>query len=86
MERWDIIWLGLVSSIPVLFVVLLTMFVRDVRRVRRGEPIKFWFLREIHPGEPLYFIATFHILAPYFTFFSILIFFMGLITYLIFTS
>jgi hypothetical protein len=47
------------------------MFIRDLRRLRRGEPIKFWFLDEIQPGDQLYQLAVFQILKPYLVFFGV---------------
>ena len=59
-------WLVAAIGAPLISALLLFLFVRDVRRIRRGEPIKIWYLPEkIHPGEPGRSYAVMIYLAPY---------------------
>ncbi len=53
------------------FVALVISFVRDLRRKRRGEPIRFLGVGEIGPDDPLYEIAWRNYTTPYLVVFVI---------------
>jgi hypothetical protein len=52
---------------PLLLALVAFLFVRDVRRIRRGEPITIWYWSaKIHPGEAMRPWAVAVYLSPYF--------------------
>jgi hypothetical protein len=57
--------------VVILNVVAVWMFARDLRRFRRAEPIKFWFLEPIYPGDLLRPLAVVTLFGPYMVFFGI---------------
>ena len=77
----ELIGFGWLILIPVLLSIVIWMFIRDLRRVRRREPIKFWFLDEIRPGDMLYDFAVFKIMLPYYGFFAFIVLLTVLISY-----
>jgi NADH:ubiquinone oxidoreductase subunit 6 (subunit J) len=56
----------------VLLAVIVTMFVQDVGRVRRGEPINRWFQSPVYPDSPFYTALLIRVFGPYVVVFGIL--------------
>jgi len=51
---------------PIVLGVLLVMLARDIRLIRRREPIKYWFSNTIiYADDPLYWLAVFQRVIPY---------------------
>jgi hypothetical protein len=49
-------------------------FIQDRRRIKRGEPFKFWYLREpVYPGDPMYNYYAWQRLLPAYTLFVVFV-------------
>lgn len=75
---------------PILIVVLNVlvgvMFVRDLGRLRRKEPIKFWFLAPVYPGDALRPLAIVKAFGLYGVFFGIELLMVGAVAFVAFRA
>ena len=64
MTQHEALWIA--AGVTGVILCVLTYFVfSDVRRIRRGEPIKIWPLRDrIYPGDPMRPWAIWEMLGP----------------------
>jgi hypothetical protein len=53
-------------GLPIILVMIAAMFIRDVRLIRRREPIKSWFSDAVmYPDDPRYSAYVLMRIAPY---------------------
>ena len=53
-------------GVPIILGIVIVMLVRDVRLIRRREPIKYWFSDTvIYANDPWYWPAVFRRVVPY---------------------
>ena len=60
-------------GLPILFVLMAVLFVRDYRRLKRGGAIQY-FGQNVYPDDALYPVARLRYLKPYYVFFGLVIF------------
>lgn len=75
-------WLVAAIGAPLILLLLLFLFVRDMRRIGRGEPIKIWYLPgKIYPGDPGRRYAVMIYLGPYIAVFGAVIMLLAAIVF-----
>jgi hypothetical protein len=76
---WYILWFALALA---LLCVVITMFLQDMARFNRREPLRIPFIGEAHPGDLTYPLALMELFGPYVTLGVAITFFLGLSVYL----
>jgi hypothetical protein len=81
---WYVLWLAFAVA---LLCVVLAMFVHDLGRLSRREPLRIPFIGDAHPGDLTYPLAVMELFGPYLTLAAAVTFFLGFSAYLaIFTG
>ena len=75
---WYVLWF--VVAVALLGVVL-AMFVHDVGRLSRREPLKIPFIGEARPGDATYPLAVMELFGPYLTLCTAIAFIVGFSVY-----
>ncbi len=81
---WYSLWFALAIA---LFGVVIAMFIQDIERLSRREPLRIPFIGVAHPGDLTYPLAVMELFGPYLTLGAAITFFLGFSVYLaIFTG
>jgi len=76
-------WYGLWFAIAVaLLGVVVAMFIQDMGRLSRREPLRIPFIGEARPGDLTYPLAVMELFGPYLTLGTAITFFLGFSIYL----
>lgn len=76
---WYVLWLAIAMTF---FFVVGGMFVQDMGRFLRGEPLRIPFVGEAQPGDLTYPLALMELFGPYVTVAAVTAFFVASAVYL----
>ena len=78
-----VLWYGLWFAISAtLLCVVVAMFIHDMGRLSRREPLRIPFIGWAHPGDLTYPLAIIELFGPYVTLCAVVAFFAGLSVYI----
>lgn len=76
---WYLVWF---VAATLLACVVLAMFIHDMGRLSRREPLRIPFVGWAEPGELTYPLAVVELFGPYVTLCAVIVFFAGFSVYL----
>ncbi len=76
---WYILWFAIALA---LLCVVGAMFIQDMGRLQRREPLRIPFMGEAEPGDLTYPLALLELFGPYVTAGAAIVFFAGFALYL----
>lgn len=76
---WYLLWLAFAIA---LLGVVAAMFLHDMGRLSRREPLRIPFIGEAHPGDLTYPLAVMELFGPYLTLVAAVTLFLGFSAYL----
>ena len=76
---WYVLWFGIALT---LLCVVGAMFIQDMGRLYRREPLRIPFMGDAEPGDLIYPLALMELFGPYVTVAAAIVFFTGFAMYL----
>lgn len=76
---WYVLWLAVAV---LLSWIVIAMFIHDMGRISRQEPLRIPFIGWAQPGDATYPLAVVELFGPYVTLCAAIVFFTGLSVYL----